>query len=108
LGFGPEDVPEQTPESEEIRFSGSSWIAHFLVIAAPRPSGLADLESIQASVTGGRFFVENAGKVGFPEPQDDVGDVGGGFKPSICFWVPWAIQVVPARTRTRSFTRDLN
>jgi hypothetical protein len=31
--------------------------SHFLVIAAPRPSGLPDLDSIQISVTGGAFFM---------------------------------------------------
>lgn len=30
--------------------------ADFLVIAAPRPSGLPDLENIQAGHPGGRFF----------------------------------------------------
>ena len=48
---------EQSPASGEIRVQAPSWRAHFLVIAAPRPSGLPDLEFIQASVTEGRFFV---------------------------------------------------
>jgi hypothetical protein len=56
LGTGPEDEPKQTPVNGDIRVQGSSLTAHFLVIAAPRPSGLRDLESIQASETGGRFF----------------------------------------------------
>lgn len=30
-----------------------------LVIAAPRPSGLPDLDSIQAGLSGGRFFVRH-------------------------------------------------
>jgi hypothetical protein len=37
-------------------FPTSSWTAHFLVIAAPRPFGLADLVFIQASITEGRFL----------------------------------------------------
>jgi hypothetical protein len=48
---------KQLPVSGEIRVRAPDWTANFLVIAAPRPFGLPDLESIQASVTKGRFFV---------------------------------------------------
>ena len=37
--------------------AGVYRLARFLVIAAPRPSGSPDLETIQAGLTGGRFFL---------------------------------------------------
>ena len=54
---GPEDVPKaDSREAVRSDSEGSCWRVRFLVIAAPRPFGWPDLGTIQASVTGGRFF----------------------------------------------------
>lgn len=40
----------------KVLSGGGIPVSRFLVIAAPRPSGSPDLETIQAGLTGGRFF----------------------------------------------------
>jgi hypothetical protein len=54
---GPENVLAVCLYGETRVRPGRDLKVHFLVIAAPRPSGLPDLESIQAGLTGGRFFL---------------------------------------------------
>jgi hypothetical protein len=56
---GPENVFEAVScAARRTAKEGQMRTAHFLVIAAPRPSGLPDLDSIQTSVSGGRLFCE--------------------------------------------------
>jgi hypothetical protein len=55
---GPENVCEAVScGAETLALECQCSTAHFLVIAAPRPSGLPDLEFIQAGRAEGRFFL---------------------------------------------------
>lgn len=58
FALGPENVFEAEPCVAETRAPECQCsTAHFLVIAAPRPSGLPDLDIIQAGRAEGRFFL---------------------------------------------------
>ena len=95
--FGPEDVHEVCP-SREARSPRQRPHpkAQLLVIAAPRPFGLPDLERIQAGQTEGRFFVEGPSlQLTTPSPEPFPHP---GWMPEV--WMHYAYRL-PQTTRNK-------